>query len=130
MKALSRPAKTYAGEFAGQSAEAACACAIMMVQGQLLLLTAAHWVIALQTGLISGAFATLLIIVGRVTRPWVISTVLGGVTTIVDYFVHSGGDFIRVLVEALLTGVGAGLLSLLVTAILHYLFRRQRRVGA
>lgn len=126
MKKLRRSAATYAGEFAEQSSEAACACAIMMVQGQLLALSAAHWVIALQTGLVSGALATALIIIARVTRPWVIAVVLGVVTAVVDYFVHSGGPFIPGFIEALLTGLGAGSLSLLVTLALRQLIRRWR----
>ena len=125
-----RPAvRTYAGNFAEQSTEAACACAIMMVQGQILLLSVTHWAIALQTGLTSGAIATALIVVARMTKPWMIAVVLGLITAIVDFFVHPG-DFGPVFAEAVLTGIGAGILSLLVTAAIRFVIRRRQRAGA
>jgi hypothetical protein len=117
------------GEFAEHSTEATCACAIMMVQGQLMLLSAAHWVIAIQTGLIAGVISTLLIIIGRATKPWIISAVLGLVTACVDFFVHAS-EFGPVFIEPLLTGIGAGLLSLIVTTIIRYLYRQLRSRSA
>jgi len=115
------------GEFAEHSTEATCACAIMMVQGQLMLLSAAHWVIAIQTGVIAGVIATLLVIIGRATKPWIISTVLGVVTACVDYFIHSA-EFGPVFIEPLLTGLGAGILSLIVTTTIRHFYRKRQRL--
>ena len=39
----SRSFSKRAGEFVGHTVESACACAVVMVQGQFLLLSAAHW---------------------------------------------------------------------------------------
>ena len=117
--------KARIGEFAEHTTESACACAVMMVQGQLLMLSAAHWIVALETGFISGFIATVLIMLGRATRPWVISVIVGIVTTTVDFLIHSG-DFVPVLVEALLTGLGAALLALLLTTIIRFFYRKRQ----
>lgn len=110
--------KARAGEFVGHTVESACSCAIVMVQGQLLLLSAAHWLIALQTGLIAGALSSMLLAFGRAPRPWVLAVVLGAATAVADFIVHSG-NLVDVLVEAVITGVGAAVLAFAVT----YAFR-------
>jgi hypothetical protein len=118
----SRSIKSRLAQFLGQTTESACACAIVMVQGQLFLLSAAHWLVALQTGLIAGALSNLLLAFGRSPRPWVLSLVLGAATAVADFIVHSG-DLVDVLVEAIVTGVGAGVLAYALT----YAFRWLRR---
>jgi hypothetical protein len=87
-----------------------------------LLLSAAHWLIALQTGLLAGALSSVLLAFGRAPRPWVLSVVLGLATAVADFIVHSG-DLVDVLIEAVITGVGAAVLAFLVT----YAFRWLRR---
>jgi hypothetical protein len=118
-----RSLRARAAEFATQTLESTCACAVVMVQGQLLLLTAAHWLIAVQTGLIAGAISTTLLAVGRAPRPWVLSVVLGVATFIADFMIHSG-EFVDLLVEALVTGVGAAVLAYAITHALRSLRRR------
>jgi hypothetical protein len=91
--------------------EAALACLVTMVQGDLMSLTAAHWFIASQTGLIAGAITATAILLTRLRRPWIISLSLGAVTAIVDYFVHPGMLSTYAIVEAIITGLGAAVLS-------------------
>lgn len=94
-----------------------------MVQGQLLLLSAAHWLIALQTGLLAGALSSMLLAFGRAPRPWVLAVVLGGATAVADFIVHSG-ELVDVLVEAIVTGVGAAILAYALTHAFRWLRRR------
>lgn len=98
----------------------------MMVQGQLFLLSAAHWLIAIQTGIVAGVIATMLVLIGRATKPWIISMVLGVVTACVDFFIHSA-EFGPVFVEPLLTGLGAGILSFLVTSFVRFVYRKRQQ---
>ena len=119
----SRSISERAGEFIGHTVESACACAVVMVQGQLLLLSAAHWLIALQTGLLAGALSSMLLAFGRAPRPWVLAVVLGGATAVADFIVHSG-EFVDVLVEAIVTGVGAAILAYALTHAFRWLKRK------
>ena len=89
-----------------------------------MLLTLGHWAVALETGVSAGALSTLLIVLGRATKPWVISTVIGIATTIADFFVHSG-DLGKVLREAVLTGLGAAILSTLLLTVIRCVVRRR-----
>lgn len=101
--------------------EATAACLVTMVQGNLFALALSHWVIASQTGLLAGAATSFVIFAARIERPWVISIGLGVATTIVDYCIHEGmfGPF---FLEAVVTGLGAAVLSFAVQS----LFRRNR----
>ena len=56
-----------------------------------------------------------LILLARTKRRWVVAAVLGTVTGVVDYFVHPG-NFGPVFVEAIVTGLGAALLSFVIGA--------------
>ena len=113
--------KEHARPFVENVAEATTACLVAMVQGNLLVLSLSHWLIASQTGILAGAATTAAIVATRATRPWVISTLLGVLTSVVDYFMHPGmiGPF---FLEAILTGAGAAVLSYGV----QMLFRRNR----
>jgi hypothetical protein len=91
-------------------AESASACLVTMVQGNLLALTVGHLVIASQTGIISGAIATVALMFAHTGTRWVVSVVLGIATTVADYFVHPG-QFGPVIAVALMTGLGAMILS-------------------
>ncbi len=107
-------------------AESTTACLVTMVQGNLLALTMGHLLIASQTGVIAGAIATAGIFVARTSRRWMMSVTLGVTTAVVDFFVHPG-MFGSIVTEALVTGVGAAILSYLVGAAIRYV--RVRKVA-
>jgi len=90
--------------------EAGAACLFTMVQGNLLALGLTHWVIASQTGIAAGLLASLAILLMRTRSRLMISGTLALVTALVDYVVHPGG-FGPVMMEAVVTGLAAGLLS-------------------
>lgn len=121
--------KSKTALFAENITESTSSCLVMMVQGNLLLLTMGHWLVAMETGIFAGTIASALILKGKVTRPWVVSLVLGIITTVVDFFVHSG-HFTAVVTEAALTGLGAAILSFLAANILRYVHRRRNRVDS
>ena len=98
----------------------------MMVQGNVLVLTLGHWLIASQTGLIAGGLTAAALLFAKPEKRWVIAIVLGSVTAVVDYLVHPG-MLQSAILEAIVTGVGAGLLSLAVGFALR--FWRSRRVS-
>lgn len=96
--------------------EATAACLITMVQGNVLLLGLGHWIIASQTGVAAGILATVAIWLSGGRGRWVVAGVLTVATAVIDYVVHPGG-FGPVIAEAVVTGLGAGALSLLVSAV-------------
>ena len=93
--------------------EAGCACLITMVQGNLLTSGIAHWIIATQTGLITGAIAGTTIVTAKLRKQWLISLMLGVISAVVDFNVHRETFGTMAVVEAAITGVGAALLSYL-----------------
>jgi hypothetical protein len=105
-------------------AEAATACLVTMVQGNMLVVTAAHLLIATQTGLIAGAIAAIGLYFARAGTRLVISITLGVITTVVDYLVHPG-MFGSAVTEALVTGVGAAVLSYLIGTAIQYFQSRK-----
>ena len=107
--------------------EAGCACLITMVQGNLLALGVAHWIIASQTGLIAGAIAGTTILAAKLRKQWVISLTLGAVTATVDFYVHPGTFGAMAIAEALVTGVGAAFLSYI--ASLLFMLRRKTAIS-
>ena len=100
--------------------ESTTACLVTMVKGNLLALTMGHLLIASQTGVIAGAIATVSIFVARTSKRWMISIVLGVVTGIVDFFVHPG-MFGAAATEAVVTGVGAAIMSYLAGIAIRYI---------
>lgn len=112
--------------FVENVAESTTACLFMMVQGNVLALTLGHWLIASQTGLIAGGLTAAALLFTKTNKRWLIAIVLGSVTAVVDFFVHPG-MLESAILEALLTGVGAGLLSLIVGYSLQ--LWRSRRVS-
>ena len=110
-----------------RTCEAGMACMLTMVQGNLLALTLTHWLIASQTGLVAGAIASTTVIAARLRRPWLISLTLGVVTIPVDAFVHPGKFEMGGISEAIVTGVGAFVLSFTAGAALRALARRKAR---
>ena len=97
--------------------ESTMACLVTMVQGNLLALTMGHLLVASQTGVIAGAIATVGIVASKTNQRWKISLILGLATGVVDYFVHPG-MFGAAATEAIVTGIGAAVLSLLVGGLL------------
>ena len=116
------PKTKRAALFAENIGESTAACLVAMVQGNILAVTAAHWAIAIQTGLVAGTAAAIIVGFMRSSSRFRIATVLAVVTGVVDYFVHPGmiGSGAT---EAILTGLGAGVLSLSLGAALGR-FRR------
>jgi hypothetical protein len=92
--------------------ESTIACLVTMVQGNLLALTMGHLLIASQTGIIAGAIATIGIVAAKANQRWKISVILGIATAVVDYYVHPG-MFGTAVTEAIVTGIGAAVLSYL-----------------
>jgi hypothetical protein len=105
--------------------ESTVACLVAMVQGNLFAVSLTHWTVATRTGMVAGAFAATAVLLMRTTVRWRIAITLALVTGVVDYFMHPGmlGPGVT---EAVVTGVGAGALSLLVGALLS----RVRRARA
>ncbi len=99
--------------FLENTAESTVACMIAMTQPNVLLMTAGHWIVAAQTGLIAGSATAALVVLSKARQRWVVSALLGGLTAAVDYWVHPGA-FGPVFMEAAVTGVLAALLSLAV----------------
>jgi len=77
-----------------------------------------HWLVASKTGVIAGGIASIVLILSRTNRRWVVSALLGIVTALVDYMVHPG-HFGPVAMEAAVTGLGAALLSYLVAVVVR-----------
>lgn len=105
--------------YAENVCESGIACLLTMVQGNVLALGLSHWIVASQTGLLAGAIVGTTAIAADLRRPWVVSLVLGSVTTLVDMLVHPATFGIAPLLEAVVTGVGAFALSLGAAALLH-----------
>ncbi|MFT7286865.1 MAG: hypothetical protein ACI87W_000974 [Halieaceae bacterium] len=93
--------------------EATAACLITMVQGNLLALTAGHLLVASQTGIVAGSIAALGLFIAKTRNRWLIASALGLTTAVVDFYVHPG-MFGSVLTEAVVTGIGAAILSFLI----------------
>ncbi|MDX1404603.1 MAG: hypothetical protein R3192_08695 [Woeseiaceae bacterium] len=108
-------------------AESTTACLVTMVQGNVLALGLGHLVIASQTGIAAGALAYIALLFAKTDKRWLVALVLGLATGIVDFFVHPG-MFGTVATEAIVTGLGAAVLSYLVgTAIQRF---RDRKAAA
>ena len=100
--------------FVENISEATVACLVTMVQGNMLAIGLHHWIIASQTGVVAGTVASVTILFARVSDPRVIAVALGVTTAVVDYFIHPpmiGGPEI---LEPIITGIGAAILSYLV----------------
>ncbi|MCH7821042.1 MAG: hypothetical protein IIA07_03405 [Proteobacteria bacterium] len=102
--------------FVENIAESTVACLVTMVQGNILALGLSHWLIASQTGIVAGTATVAAIAVVKTRNRWIIAAVLGLATASVDFYVHPG-MFGSVATEAIVTGVGAAVLSFIVGAI-------------
>jgi len=104
--------------FVENISEATTACLITMVQGNLLAITLGHWLIASQTGIAAGTVTATLVLMFGTQKRWIISLGLGTITCLVDYLVHPG-MFGSIVTEAIVTGIGAAVLSHIVGATLN-----------
>ena len=98
--------------------EATVACLLTMVQGNVLAIGVSHLIIASKTGITAGLVATIAILLAKPHKRGLIALLLGLATTVGDYLVHPG-MFGSVFTEAIVTGVGAALLSLGVGALMN-----------
>jgi hypothetical protein len=107
--------------------EATVACLLTMVQGNVLAIGVSHLIIASQTGITAGTAATLAILLSKKEKRGLIATILGAITTVVDYLVHPG-MFGSIFTEAIVTGAGAALLSYSVSTLISKV--RSRKAAA
>lgn len=96
--------------FVENISESGMACLVTMVKGNVMALSLSHLQIASQTGLIAGAMASVAALVTRTGKRWIVATILGVSTTVVDFFIHPG-MFGPLAAEAVVTGAGAAALS-------------------
>jgi hypothetical protein len=99
--------------------EATPSCLMMMVQGNVLALTFTHWIKALQVGSLTGALAVLISLSGRKElqeNKFVIAGLTGFLTAVADFALHPS-HFGAAHTEAVVTGIGAGLLCLALSTI-------------
>jgi hypothetical protein len=93
--------------------QSAAACLLAMTQGNLLTLTLTHWLIASRTGLLAGTVATAVLWLAGERRRWMMAALLTLGTIAADYLSHPS-HFGGVLGEAVVTGLAAGALSVIV----------------
>ena len=99
--------------------ESASSCALIMTKGNVVGLTLAHWSVALQTGLIATLATLAVLIYGKkewVDNKYAMAGIIGFFTAVADMFVHPSG-FGGASTEAIVTGIGAGLLCLIMTKV-------------
>lgn len=100
--------------------ESSAACLLVMVQGNILVLTLTHLFVASQTGAIAGVACFAISFFTKLNKPWLTPVLLGICTGTVDYMVHPssiGGAF----TEAIVTGIAAGILSYAIGLIVRLL---------
>ena len=118
--------KTKLAPYIEYFAESTMACLVTMVQGNFLAIGLGHLAIASQTGVAAGAIAYVAVLFAKTGKQWIVSVVLGLATGIVDFFVHPG-MFGTAVTEALVTGVGATVLSYLIGTAIRY-FRSRKAI--
>lgn len=95
--------------------EAAIPCALLMVQGKVLALTPKHIMVAMKTGIVTGAFATLLTFIPFLKKYYnneiVLAFIIFACTTLADLLSHPT-HFGWGSAEALATGLGAVMIYL------------------
>ncbi len=100
--------------FLKRLSESTTSCMVMMTQGNLLAITLGHWGKALQVGVIASIATVALIIYGNKSlsdNKFAMAGAIGFFTAVADMMTHPthfGGPS----TEAIVTGIGAGLLCL------------------
>lgn len=102
---------------AHKAVEVGAVCGVLMVQGHLVDLTAAHLVVATKTSLLA-VFPVLGVTFSRyaphMVNRWTSSAFLGGCTFFADAAIH-GSHYPGAYTEAALTGIGAFVFSVVVS---------------
>ena len=104
--------------FLRKFSEAWTSCALCMVQGDLSVFTIKHALIAGKTGLIAGLLVVLTSYVQRLDNKWLLAWMTGVMTSIADFIIHPT-HFGDRWVEAVVTGIGAGILSIILSGVLR-----------
>jgi hypothetical protein len=100
--------------FLKRLSESTTSCMVMMTQGNLLAITVYHWQKALQVGLIASVATLAVVIYGNkdwADNKFAMAGIIGFFTAVADMMTHPthfGGPS----TEAIVTGIGAGLLCL------------------
>lgn len=108
--------------FAKRLLESTTSCLIMMAQGNVMGITLGHWGKALQVGLIASLATIFLIKIHKedlTHNQYVMAGIIGIFTAMADLIAHPSG-FGGVTTEAIVTGIGAGLLCLCLSHIKGY----------
>lgn len=118
--------------FAQRLWQPTCACMTCMPGSLAAIGSLAHWITAVQTGLVTGLLALLLTFTPAARlyhSRWGNASVVAGLTMLGDLWSHAHRDGIRPA-EVLRTGVVAGLLALAASYVLEERGRRIRAVWA
>ena len=99
--------------------EAGSSCLLMMTKGNVLAITLGHWITALKTGFLTGIMAVAVAVFGNQKmqdNKFVVAGITGFLSAIADLCVHPS-HFGGPNTEAIVTGIGAGLLCLALSKI-------------
>ena len=105
--------KDAAQQFAAKFSKAWTACAVAMVEGDLTVFTINHAIIAAKTGAMSGLAALALWLFFKSDSKWFHAWSLAVATMASDILVHPTHYGEHPMTEAVVTGLGAGLLAYL-----------------
>lgn len=105
-------------------AESTTACLVTMVQGNVLALGLSHLLIASQTGFAAGIVTYFAVLLSNTGNRLIIAAILGVATGVVDFFVHPG-MFGAAATEAIVTGLGAAVLSFIIGTAIEWLGKRR-----
>ena len=104
--------------FASAIAKVTPACLMLMVQGNALALTTTHWITALKTSVVVGVILVALSFSAKTKalsdNNYSMAGMVGLVTALADFNIHPS-NFAGETTEALVTGIAAGVLWLLVS---------------
>jgi hypothetical protein len=102
--------------FSKRLSESTTACALVMTQGSLSVLSLGHWIVALKTGILA-SFATALVVwAGKgewVDNKYAMAGLIGLLTAVVDGNIHPA-SFSQ---ENVVTGIAAGLLCIVMSKV-------------
>ena len=101
--------------FTRKFSEAWTACMLVMVQGDLSVLSMNHTIVASKTGLFTGLAIVLTSYFKKIDNKYMIAWLTGLFTTLSDYLAHPS----MIKGESIITGIGAGLLALILSFILE-----------